>query len=168
MTLWKFDAIYTCISVICCQEYHQWHRCIPWVKATSCLTQVQHDFLAMWYHWCWHHCHVMPMVSSTAPLHSLDQWQSKWSATKPYLVTDTISIRIGITWCQQCCQRHHCIPWFKTTELRYNMIFLVMWHNWCWNWYYMMLKTSSMASLHSFDQDDWNEEQYDYFGHVTK
>ena len=31
--------------------------------------EVQHEFLVMWYHWCWHHMELM--VLSMAPLHTL-------------------------------------------------------------------------------------------------
>ena len=37
------------------------------------MNEVLHDLLIMGCHWCWYLCNMKPMVSSMAPLHSLDQ-----------------------------------------------------------------------------------------------
>ena len=37
------------------------------------LKWVQYNFLVMWHHQCWHQNHVIPRLSSMAPLHSLGE-----------------------------------------------------------------------------------------------
>ena len=76
-TFWSLDA--TGISVTCCQQHCQRHHCIPYMKATEMMCNM--TFLVMRCHCCLHQCHMMPMVSSMASLHSLCQRQLKWSAT---------------------------------------------------------------------------------------
>ena len=78
----------------------------------------------MWWQWHWCQHHVMLTVSSMAPLHSLDQ--EKWGAIWPNWSCDTTSMCIGITWCKQHCQWHHCTPWLKRIEMMCNKTFLVM------------------------------------------
>ena len=39
-----------------------------------------------------------------------------------------------------------------------KMTFLLMWHNWCWHWYHMLLLAAlSMTPLHLLGQDNWIE-----------
>ena len=54
----------------------------------------------------------------------------------------------------------------RQIKMRCNMTSLVMWHHWCW--YHVMVTVSLMIHLHSLGQDDWNEVQHYFFGHVMQ
>ena len=93
------------------------------------LRQLAVQLRIMWCYWCWHQCHKKPMLSSMAPLHSLDQWQWKWGVIRLFWPSDTTGAGIGISWYQYHYQWHHCIPSVKMIKMRCNMTFLVMWPN---------------------------------------
>ena len=50
--------------------------------------------------------------------------------------------------------------------MKCNMTFLVMKCHWCQCYHHTMLMASSMKPLHFPGQDNQNEVQHDFFGHV--
>ena len=119
---------------------------------------VIHEFLVMWYHWHWHWCHMVPIVSSMAPLHSLGQG-NQIEMMHDFLVMWYLWHH-KVKRCPWHHHWHHCIPWVKLIKMRYNMTYLVLWHHW---YYHMMPMVSSMAPLHFSGQDNWMEMQHDLF-----
>ena len=67
-------------------------------------------------------------------------------------------------WWQWHCQWHYCISWVKIIKIQCNKTFVVVWCHLHQCWDYIMLKASSVVSLHSLCHNNQNEMQH--FGHV--
>ena len=65
------DAIAIGVRITCHRQHHQWHHCISLGKDDQ--NELQHDLSVMWHNLHWHQCHIILVVSSMAPLHSLGQ-----------------------------------------------------------------------------------------------
>ena len=110
------------------------------------------NFLVMWCHLCWHQCHMKPMVSSMTPLHSLDQWLSKWGATWPF----------G-HW-------QHCYQWWCNMMLTVLSMVLSLGQDFSGHVPPLVLALALNDAniiingiLHSLGQDDWNDMQHNLF-----
>ena len=53
-------------------------------------------------------------------------------------------------------------------EMRCNMTFLIMSYHWHYFWHHMIPSALSKVPLHALQQDVQNEEQPQFFGHVTQ
>ena len=101
---WLFGschAIGTNVGIKWCHQHCQRYLYIPYIKTIN--MRSNKTFLFMWCHWQSHWYHMMPMVSSMAPLHSLGQGNEieMWCG---------LLVIISITWCWWHCQWNYCIP----------------------------------------------------------
>ena len=116
----------------------------------------------MWYHW---HYHMMPRASTMASLHFFgwDNWNEVWHnyfghamplhqcwhhMMSKALLCDANSIIDGIT------------AFLKSKWPKWGAtwIFFHLWH-----WHHVMPMVASMASLHSLNQNNWNEVHHDFW-----
>ena len=51
-------------------------------------------------------------------------------------------------------------------QMRCDMTFSVIWHCWHWHQHHVMLMALSISPLYSLGQGNWNNVQYNSFGHV--
>ena len=120
----------TFLVIWCHLCLHQCHM-IPMVSSMVTLLSLgQDDQNEVWHDCCsltlmLVSCYTNSVVSGTIAF--LRSRQLKWGVTWLFWSCDTSGAGIGLMWCQQHHQWHHCIPWIKMIEMRWNIPFLVMW-----------------------------------------
>ena len=141
MTFWSCYSIGTGISVTCCQQNHQWHHFIISVKTDA--RRCNMTFLVIWWHWYQYHMMSLELVL--------------FGAT---------GIGACIMWCRQQYQCHYCILQVEMIEMRCNMTFLVMWHNWYLHWHRANVNSISNGTT-AFLRSRWSKWGSIWlFGHV--
>ena len=93
MTFSVIHTVSTCISIMWCQ-WHCWKH-----QGQNNWNKVQHNFLVMWCHCCWHQCHMTPAFSSMPPFCLLGQGDKR-RCDIPFLVM----------WCHWHKHQHHMMP----------------------------------------------------------
>ena len=121
------------------------------------------SFLVMWCHWHWYQCHMMWMVLSIAPLHSLGQ--DDWNEVEPDTLSHVMSLALASVSHNANGVINGTIAFLRSKQSKWgNMT----------SWSCETFSTTitccpwHLQWHHSLGQDYWNGMQHDdFFSHVT-
>ena len=142
-----------------CQWCCQLHYCIYQVLEIK--IRWNKIFSVMWCHRYQHYCHMMLTASSMALFCSIHV--CSWNKVCHDPLGHVMLLQWELASCNTESFFHGTIMFVRSRWLkRYNMTFLVMWHYWHWPQLHMM----PVVQLHSLGQDNQNDVQGAFLGHV--
>ena len=147
----------------CYQQHYQLHHCIPRLRQLTLVTTwlfwshyaIGAGIIVMWCCHLWHHCIPLVNDDQNEVQHDLfgnwHHWYQGWCHMTPTV----LSMTPLHSWSMPLKWEHHFLG--HVTPLVFPLALDDEVASMAW----------SIASLHSFGQDDWNELQHNLFGQVT-